>query len=136
MPNDNGKVIISLLAGATAGIVAGLLLAPETGEDTRKGLAQSASKWGGSLGKLVQDALGKLQQPTTNPDAAVSEDRHAADALFNSMSDRRSPASAEPGDLATSATGNGRSIGGDEYAADDNDLDYDGNGNDARHRVS
>ncbi|RZJ86980.1 MAG: YtxH domain-containing protein, partial [Hymenobacter sp.] len=74
MPKDNGKVIVSLLAGATAGIVAGLLLAPETGDDARKNIRESASKWGSSLGKLVQDALGKLQsQPShTNPDAAVS----------------------------------------------------------------
>ena len=133
MPKDNGKVIVSLLAGATAGIVAGLLLAPETGDEARKGLRESASKWGGSLGKLVQDALGKLQgQPHTNPDAAVSEDRDAADALFNSMGDSR-PA-AEPGNLTTSATGNGRSIGGDDYTAEDNTLDYDGDGSDGRHR--
>ena len=32
MKDEKGKVILSLLAGATAGIVAGLLLAPETGE--------------------------------------------------------------------------------------------------------
>jgi gas vesicle protein len=136
MPKDNGKVIVSLLAGATAGIVAGLLLAPETGEDARKSIRESASKWGGSLGKLVQDTLGKLQgqpQPHTNPDAAVSEDRDAADALFNSMSSRNA-AAAEPGDLTTSATGNGRSIGGDDYTADDNTLDYDGDGSDGRHR--
>lgn len=133
MPKDNGKVIVSLLAGATAGIVAGLLLAPETGEDARKGIRESASKWGGSLGKLVQDALGKLQgQPHTNPDAAVSEDRDAADALFDSMSPKSRPASPEPGDLTTSATGNGRSIGGDDYT--DNTLDYDGDGSDGRHR--
>ena len=130
MPKDTGKVIVSLLAGATAGIVAGLLLAPETGDDLRKNLRESAGKWGGSLGKLAQDALSKLQnQPGhTNPDAAVSEDRNSADALFNSMSTK----SAEPGDLTTSATGNGQSIGGDDYA--DNTLDYDGDGSDGRHR--
>lgn len=111
MAKDNGKVIVSLLAGATAGIVAGLLLAPETGEDARKGVRESASKWG----DLFKGALAKLQgEPGTNPDAAVSEDRNAADALFNSMSD---PA-AEPGDLSTSATGNGRSIAGDRDGDD------------------
>jgi gas vesicle protein len=134
MPKDNGKVIVSLLAGATAGIVTGLLLAPETGEELRKSLREAAGKWGGSLGKLAQGTLSKLQnqaQPGhTNPDAAVSEDRNAADALFDSMSSE----SAEPGDLTTSATGNGRSIGGDDYAAEDNTLDYDGDGSDGRHR--
>jgi gas vesicle protein len=124
MPKDNGKVIVSLLAGATAGIVTGLLLAPETGEDARKGIRESASKWGGSLGKLVQNALGKRpSQPATNPDAAVSEDRTAADALFDSMNSQSQPGIAEPGDLTTSATGNGRSIGGNGQTADDNDLD-------------
>jgi len=132
MAKDNGKVIVSLLAGATAGIITGLLLAPETGEDLRKTLREAASKWSGSLGKLAQDALSKVpgQPGHTNPDAAVSEDRNAADALFDSMSTK----SAEPGDLTTSATGNGRSVGGDDYAAEDNTLDYDGDGSDGRHR--
>jgi gas vesicle protein len=138
MPTDNGKVIVSLLAGATAGIVAGLLLAPETGEDARKSIGQSASKWKGSLGKFLQDAAAKLQgqpqQPGVNTEAFVSEDRNAADALFNSMASS-SPSTTEPGDLTTSATGNGASIGGDDYAAGDNDLDYDGSGSDIRHRA-
>jgi gas vesicle protein len=138
MPTDNGKVIVSLLAGATAGIVAGLLLAPETGEDARKAIGQSASKWGGSLGKLLHDVAAKLQgqplQTGINTEAAVSEDRNAADALFDSMANT-SRTTAEPGDLTTSATGNGVSIGGDDYAPDDNDLDYDGSGSDVRHRA-
>ena len=136
MPKDNGKVIVSLLAGATAGIVTGLLLAPETGEELRKSLREAAGKWSGSLGKLAQDALSKLQQAPghTNPDAAVSEDRDAADALFDSMSPKSKAVSLEPGDLTTSATGNGSSIGGDDYAAEDNTLDYDGDGSDGRHR--
>lgn len=137
MPRDNGKVIVSLLAGATAGVVAGLLLAPETGEEARAGLRRSAAKWGGSLGKYLQDALGKTQgnaSAHTNPDAAVSEDRTAADALLDSMS---RGGSAEPGDLATSARTGAPSVGGrSAYAPDDdNDLDYDGTGGDARHRA-
>jgi hypothetical protein len=113
MPKDNGKVIVSLLAGATAGIVAGLLLAPETGDDARKGIRESAKNlWAGGLGKLAQDTLAKFQGGTTNPDAAVSEDKNAADALFDSM------AEAEPGDLATPA-GDGHSVAGRaaDYAA-------------------
>jgi len=124
MPKDNGKVIVSLLAGATAGIVAGLLLAPETGEEARKSIRESAKDlWAGGLGKLAKDALAQFQGNSTNPDAAVSEDKNAADALFDSM------ASPEPGDLATPA-GDGHSVAGeksgdyasnhrDDYSADD-----------------
>jgi gas vesicle protein len=117
MPNDNGKVIVSLLAGATAGIITGLLLAPETGDEARKSIRESAKKlWAGGLGKLAQDTLTKFQGATTNPDAAVSEDKNAADALFDSMSE------AEPGDLATPA-GDGHSVAGQatDYAANHRD---------------
>ena len=129
---DNGKVIVSLLAGATAGIVAGLLLAPETGEDARKGIRESAQKWwAGGLGKLAQDALAKFQGGTTNPDAAVSEDKNAADALFDSMGQ------AEPGDLATPA-GNGHSVAGqaNDYAASHrDDFSADGDASETTRRT-
>ena len=59
--DSKGKVIFSLIAGATAGIMAGLLLAPETGDDTRSNLRKSASKWGSDLSKLVKDALAKAR---------------------------------------------------------------------------
>jgi gas vesicle protein len=120
MSKDNGKVIVSLLAGATAGIVAGLLLAPETGEEARKGIRESAKDfWKGGLGKLAKDALAQFQGGPTNPDAAVSEDKNAADKLFDSMGD------SEPGDLATPA-GDGHSVAGEksgDYAANHRD-DY------------
>ncbi|MDJ0367276.1 YtxH domain-containing protein [Hymenobacter sp. H14-R3] len=130
MPNDNGKVIVSLLAGATAGILAGLLLAPETGDEARAGLRESARKWwADSLGK-AHDALGKAKDAAaaTNPSAAVREDRQAADALFDSMSN------AEPGDLAT-PVGNGQSVAGDEDYDSRGDLDYDGDAGEGRHRA-
>lgn len=139
MPNDTGKVIVSLLAGATAGIVAGLLLAPETGDETRAGLRATARRWGGSLGKLAQDALTRLQaaDPPGGPnlDARVSEDRAAADRLFDGMGRGGQP---EPGDLATPAgAGNGRSLSGDEDYGHHHraDLDYDGDAGEGRHRA-
>lgn len=130
MPKDNGKVIVSLLAGATAGIVAGLLLAPETGEEARQGIRESAKKWwGGGLGKLAQDVLAKLQGGPPNPSAAVSEDKNAADALFNAMGN------AAPGDLATPA-GNSYSVAGDtDFGHHRDDLDYDGDAGEGRHRA-
>ena len=116
MKDDKGKVIFSLLAGATAGIVAGLLLAPETGDDTRSNLRRSASKWGGELSKLVKDTLAKAQGAApdhTNPDAAVSEDKEAADRLLQGLSS---------GTVSTAHT-----------HSNDN-PDYDGFGDDVRHQ--
>ncbi|MBD2766334.1 YtxH domain-containing protein [Hymenobacter sp. BT664] len=116
MQDDKGKVIISLLAGATAGIVAGLLLAPETGDETRASLRRSATKWGGDLSKLLQNTLAKAQGSAashTNPDAAVSEDKAAADRLLQGLG---------TGTVSTAHT----------HSSDN--PDYDGFGDDARHR--
>ncbi|MBF9143360.1 YtxH domain-containing protein [Hymenobacter properus] len=111
MQDDKGKVILSLLAGATAGIVAGLLLAPETGDDTRANLKRSASKWGGDLSKRFKDTLAKAQgqEPGhVNTNASLSEDKQAADRLLAGLDAPRS------------------------YP--DADTDYDGSGDDFRHQ--
>ncbi|UOQ55273.1 YtxH domain-containing protein [Hymenobacter cellulosivorans] len=88
MKDNNGKVILSLLAGATAGVVAGLLLAPETGEETRTGLKKSASKWTDDLGKLLKDTLANIQlaKPADAATDATQESRSAADDVLSSMS--------------------------------------------------
>lgn len=106
--DNNGKVIVSLLAGATAGIITGLLLAPETGEDTRKSLAEEADKL------LKSPLAGKLKEALARfsggaPAAPAHPDQQSAEAQLSQ------PQAPEPGDLATPAgAGNGRSIGGDE----------------------
>ncbi|UOQ96991.1 YtxH domain-containing protein [Hymenobacter sp. 5317J-9] len=115
MKDDKGKVILSLLAGATAGIVAGLLLAPETGDDARTNLKRSATKWGGDLSKLFKDTLAKVQggdaSGHTNADAVLSEDKQAADRLLQGL-----------GSVSTAHT----------HSIDN--PDYDGFGDDTRHQ--
>ncbi len=64
MDNNKSKVLLSLLAGATAGVVAGLLLAPDSGKKSRATLLSSASKWGGDLDKIFRDGLGQIQELT------------------------------------------------------------------------
>ena len=88
MKDDNGKVIFSLLAGATAGIVTGLLLAPETGDDARSHLRTAAIKLASDLKKRAQQILG--QTPAVPP--AHAGDQNAADALLRSMSDESAAA--------------------------------------------
>ncbi|GAB3288501.1 YtxH domain-containing protein [Hymenobacter tenuis] len=113
MQDTKGKVILSLLAGATAGIVAGLLLAPETGDETRSNLKKSASKWGDGLNKLVKEGqarLGSLKAEAPLSDQ-LHTDRSAADSLLNSLSDSAY-------EVSTNS---------------DVDSDYDGMGGDTRH---
>ncbi|OGX83249.1 YtxH domain-containing protein [Hymenobacter glacialis] len=115
MKDDKGKVILSLLAGATAGIVAGLLLAPETGDETRSGLRRSASKWGGDLSKLLKDTLAKAQGSPAgdaSPDAAANENKAAADRLLAGLGSTVSTA----------------------HTHNSDNPDYDGFGDDVRHR--
>lgn len=47
--NKNMKVLIAFAAGAIAGVVAGILLAPAKGADTRKGLAEKGKKFADKL---------------------------------------------------------------------------------------
>lgn len=95
---DNaGKIIFSLLAGATAGIVAGLLLAPETGEETRTNLKKSAAKLGDDVNKLLQKGQESLDQAKANAAGLVEQSRAAANDALASMS-------AEAKDIATKAT--------------------------------
>ena len=43
--DNTEKTLIAFLAGAAAGALTGLLLAPDTGEKTRKRLGKNVSQW-------------------------------------------------------------------------------------------
>lgn len=63
--NENTKnVIQGFLIGAAAGIVAGLLLAPTSGKDTRKKIADSAKDLSDKFGTEFEGALSKLSNFT------------------------------------------------------------------------
>jgi hypothetical protein len=116
MKDDKGKVIFSLIAGATAGIVASFGGEQQAGYDARANLRKSVSKWGDDLSKLAKDALAKAKGEApghTNPDAAVSEDKEAADRLLQGL---------DSGSPSTASTYN------------EDNTDYDGFGDDARHQ--
>ncbi len=49
--NNAGKILLAALAGAGAGIIAGMLLAPDKGSATRENWKGVASKYSGQLGE-------------------------------------------------------------------------------------
>ncbi|RSK42485.1 YtxH domain-containing protein [Hymenobacter perfusus] len=119
--DTKGKVILSLLVGATAGIVAGLLLAPETGDETRSGLKKSASKLSDDLNKLFQEGksrLASLKDQAPADSEQHTTDRASADDLLSSMNQ---PAAGPANGTAT------------DNDTQENDSDYDGIGGDTRH---
>lgn len=60
MKDNSGKILLALLAGASAGVIAGLLMAPDTGEATRDTLKKTASKIGKDLESRLQPLVDKL----------------------------------------------------------------------------
>jgi gas vesicle protein len=57
--DGNGKNILYFLGGAALGITAALLIAPDTGENTREKLARSAQKSKDALGGSGRDLFEK-----------------------------------------------------------------------------
>jgi gas vesicle protein len=50
------KLILGLVGAAAAGVVVGLLLAPDSGTATRRKIADTASDWTDQLGDLFSSA--------------------------------------------------------------------------------
>ena len=54
------KIILGLVGAAAAGVLVGLLLAPEKGEDLRKKVKDTAGDWAGHLTDLFASAKGEI----------------------------------------------------------------------------
>lgn len=65
MTNDQ-KVIVGFLCGVAAGALAGILLAPTSGEETRKKIADKASDLKDDLSSQLTTTFGRLQEQVTN----------------------------------------------------------------------
>jgi len=51
--DNSGKILLAALAGAGAGIIAGLLMAPDKGKATRDKLGSAATKYSGQFGEQL-----------------------------------------------------------------------------------
>ncbi len=55
------KIILGLVGAAAAGVIVGLILAPEKGSDMRRKLKDTAGEWADHLTDLFADAKGEIQ---------------------------------------------------------------------------
>lgn len=59
--NDMSKLLVTLTAGFAAGVVAGVLFAPEMGEKTRENIKNKAADLGDEIDKQYQVEIEKLK---------------------------------------------------------------------------
>ena len=132
MKDNSGKIILALLAGASAGIVAGLLMAPDSGTVSRDNLKKYAGKLSKDLEKAVQENLSKVQENLSklsevNPGALLG----SAGSLLG-LSKPDNGTGAGPASEAGSAAGGGAATygatAGDSVVGLDPDLDVNASG--------
>lgn len=63
---DMNKLLVTLTAGFAAGVVAGILFAPEMGEKTRENIRDKAADLGDELDKHYQVEIDKLKSKISN----------------------------------------------------------------------
>jgi len=97
MKNDNTKILIAAAAGAAAGVVAGILMAPSTGKDSRDGLMKLA----GQLAESCNGQLSTYLEKLTSLTSQFAGDSNSAETT------RPVGADASTGTTATGGTGTG-----------------------------
>lgn len=75
--NSTAKIALGILGAAAAGVVIGLLLAPEKGSDTRKKVKETAGGWVDSLSHLFQKGKENLDEmkEVVKQSKSVAEDK-------------------------------------------------------------
>ncbi len=62
MSNQSGNVILGTLIGAAVGFAAGILLAPQTGKETRDMLGEKASDAKDAINDVAHKAMASLKE--------------------------------------------------------------------------
>src|SRR5688572_7826650 len=72
--NKNTKTILTLVTGAVAGAVTALLLAPQTGEETRRTLRNTTSRLREDLNNTLQQGMEKINSMRGGAGMAENDD--------------------------------------------------------------
>lgn len=70
MNDEKGKILLATLAGIGAGVVAGILLAPNNGLDTRDNLRRTLTKVGDDVERTVKNFMDKLESSRMTDDGS------------------------------------------------------------------
>ena len=82
--NDGGSsFLLGLVLGGVAGFVAGILLAPRSGEETRAMLSEKSSEWRERAGDLGAATRERLRQAVSEGQAAARRARGHAGPEFD-----------------------------------------------------
>lgn len=77
----NSKVLASLLIGAAAGAVVGLLLAPDKGSETRKKISKKTGEFGDGIknkfGEVKETLKGKYDNIRSDANEILEKEREA-----------------------------------------------------------
>lgn len=83
--NTKSKIILGLVGAVAAGVVVGLLLAPEKGSDIRKGIGKTAGDWADHLTDLFANAKGEIKDLGGKASRAAGSAASEAGNKFNNM---------------------------------------------------
>lgn len=56
------KLVLGLVGAAAAGVIIGILVAPESGADMRRNISRTTGSWADSLGDVFANAKGELSR--------------------------------------------------------------------------
>ncbi len=70
--NNDLKALAGVLSGVAVGTVVGLLIAPDSGKETRKKLDFEATKFNDNLSKAMRNSFEALQDSLTNTGDDIS----------------------------------------------------------------
>jgi gas vesicle protein len=63
-----GSILIGIIAAATAGVLVGMLIAPEKGEDIRKNIKNTVGDWTKKVSDLIANGKEEFAEESLKPE--------------------------------------------------------------------